>query len=363
MAEGRIKDSELAAIAAAIRSKNGGSTVYKPGDMAQAILDIPTGGSAVIESKSITQNGTYTAPTGVDGYSPITVDVPNSYSQSDEGKVVSNGALVAQGSDTVTQNGIVDTTLIKSLTVNVSGGGSLPSGLHISTSAPTSGDGTDGDTWWKYNNVDAGLKGSSNGYLITNYQLAPAGGMEVTFYVADYNSGGYEMLCGVATNWSGDRGTYYMGFNNRSDLAFNFCLSPSSSNLYHTSGLKKTDCIWAPHTAKIINSTCYIDGVLNHTFSGTPDSTPIGLVHIFNVNGTDSYFANGIVITNCKLWDADGTLARDYTPYNNNGTLTFKDSITGHICSVSGTALIDMPARYHVMTQYSKSVGAWTDFG
>lgn len=90
MAEGRIKDSELSAIAAAIRSKNGESTVYKPAEMAQAILDIPAGGSAVIESKSITQNGTYTAPTGVDGYNPVTVAVqPNLQSK------------------TVTQNGTV----------------------------------------------------------------------------------------------------------------------------------------------------------------------------------------------------------------------------------------------------------------
>jgi hypothetical protein len=50
--------------------------------------------------------------------------VPNSYSAGDEGKVVSNGALVAQSSDTVTTNNTYDTTLINSLTVNVSGGGS-----------------------------------------------------------------------------------------------------------------------------------------------------------------------------------------------------------------------------------------------
>ena len=33
------------------------------------------GGSPVIQSLSVTQNGTYTAPTGVDGYSPVTVTV------------------------------------------------------------------------------------------------------------------------------------------------------------------------------------------------------------------------------------------------------------------------------------------------
>ena len=34
------------------------------------------GGSAVIEPLSVSTNGTYTAPSGVDGYSPITVNVP-----------------------------------------------------------------------------------------------------------------------------------------------------------------------------------------------------------------------------------------------------------------------------------------------
>lgn len=34
-----------------------------------------SGGSAVIEALNVTANGTYTAPTGVDGYSPVTVNV------------------------------------------------------------------------------------------------------------------------------------------------------------------------------------------------------------------------------------------------------------------------------------------------
>jgi len=71
---------------------------------------------------SVTQNGIYTAPTGVFGYSPVTVNVPNSYSASDEGKVVSNGALVSQTSDTKTQNGTYDTTLNNQIVVNVASG-------------------------------------------------------------------------------------------------------------------------------------------------------------------------------------------------------------------------------------------------
>lgn len=78
------------------------------------------GRSAELGTKTITVNGTYDAEDDdLDGYSSVTVNVANSYSAGDEGKVVSNGALVAQGSDTVTANGTVDTTLINSLFVNV----------------------------------------------------------------------------------------------------------------------------------------------------------------------------------------------------------------------------------------------------
>jgi hypothetical protein len=85
---------------------------------AKVVTNVPA--SAVdTGTKNINANGTH----NVVGYASANVNVPNSYSASDEGKVVSNGALVAQTSDTVTQNGVVDTTLINSLTVNVSGGG------------------------------------------------------------------------------------------------------------------------------------------------------------------------------------------------------------------------------------------------
>lgn len=121
MAEGRIKNTELSAIAAAIRSKNGESTVYKPAEMAQAIGDIPAGYPEPTGTINITQNGT----SNVKDYASANVNVPNSYGQSDEGKVVSGGELVAQTARTaeITANGTYDTTTNNSVTVNVSGGG------------------------------------------------------------------------------------------------------------------------------------------------------------------------------------------------------------------------------------------------
>lgn len=78
MANVLVNDLYLGDIADAIRSKLGVQTTYKPSEMANAIGNISGGGSIpVINSLSVTENGTYTAPSGVDGYSPITVNVPS----------------------------------------------------------------------------------------------------------------------------------------------------------------------------------------------------------------------------------------------------------------------------------------------
>lgn len=76
----------------------------------------------VIGTKIITANGQYDASDDdYDGYSEIDVSVPNTYSASDEGKVVSNGALVAQTAHAdvtpTTSDQTIDTTLNNSLKV------------------------------------------------------------------------------------------------------------------------------------------------------------------------------------------------------------------------------------------------------
>jgi hypothetical protein len=66
-----------------------------------------SGGASVIESLSVTENGEYVAPSGVDGYSPVTVNVPS-----------------PTGTISITQNGTVDVAQYASANVNVSGGSS-----------------------------------------------------------------------------------------------------------------------------------------------------------------------------------------------------------------------------------------------
>lgn len=91
------------------------------------------GGEPVLEPLSVTANGDYTPEAGVDGFDEVHVSVPNSYSASDEGKVVNNGALVAQTAraSQLTQNGTYDTTLNDEVTVNVPGSSAVVQPLNV----------------------------------------------------------------------------------------------------------------------------------------------------------------------------------------------------------------------------------------
>ncbi len=71
-------------------------------------------------AKNITANGNNQ---DVKAYEKVNVNVPNTYAAGDDGKVVSNGALVSQSSQTINENGTYDTTLKNEVVVDVQSGG------------------------------------------------------------------------------------------------------------------------------------------------------------------------------------------------------------------------------------------------
>lgn len=87
-------------------------------DILNAVNNLPDAGGGgtvvdpVIQSLEVTENGTYTAPNGVDGYSPVVVDVP-----------IPDGYIVPAGTKEITENGTHDVTQVASVEVNVPTGG------------------------------------------------------------------------------------------------------------------------------------------------------------------------------------------------------------------------------------------------
>ena len=74
--------------------------------------EAPAPSPAIIEQLSVTANGTYTASSGVDGYSPVIVNVPQ--------------GITPSGTISITENDTYDVTQYAEAVVNVSGGGDLP---------------------------------------------------------------------------------------------------------------------------------------------------------------------------------------------------------------------------------------------
>ena len=80
-------------------------------------------GNPVIESLEITENGTYTAPEGVDGYNPVVVAVPAPEIKLQDKTITENGEYTADSGF----DGLGKVTV----EVKGSGGGSLPTGLYL----------------------------------------------------------------------------------------------------------------------------------------------------------------------------------------------------------------------------------------
>lgn len=115
MARYSLEDTTLTNIANAIRSKTGKSEAIKVQAWATEIKSISGSGSGevtpaepIIEPLSVTENGTYTAPVEIDGYSPVTVKVP-----------IPDGYIVPSGTKAIAENGKHTVTSYDEVDVNV----------------------------------------------------------------------------------------------------------------------------------------------------------------------------------------------------------------------------------------------------
>lgn len=116
-------DASLDDLAALVAAITGGEDLDEVlGEQDDLIAQILTalegkaagGGAAdpVIEALTVTENGTYEAPSGTDGYNPVVVSVP-----------VPDGYIVPAGELEITENGTHDVTEYASVNVNVAASG------------------------------------------------------------------------------------------------------------------------------------------------------------------------------------------------------------------------------------------------
>jgi len=111
-----VSKSDMTAVANKIRTKGGTSALLSFPQGYMSAIDAISGGGGVIQPLSVSANGTYSAPSGVDGYSPVNVNVPlpsGTTSLSFE----SNGTYIRDIKDYASVN----------ITVSVSGAGNLGS--------------------------------------------------------------------------------------------------------------------------------------------------------------------------------------------------------------------------------------------
>ena len=91
------------------------------------------GQEAVIQSLSIAANGTYTAPTGVDGYSPVVVNVPERVPVLEDKNISSNGTFSASsgfdGLGTVVVNVPERVPVVESKEITANGTYTPPQGV------------------------------------------------------------------------------------------------------------------------------------------------------------------------------------------------------------------------------------------
>lgn len=209
-----ILESTLTAIADAIRTKLSSEDTYKPSEMADAIGEI---GSATLDTKSITANGTYKAEDDdLDGYSQVTVNVSGGVnnqnktvhpSSSDQSITADSGYT---GLGTVTVKGVTienlsasnivsgvtvkigdadDDDSIASVTGTASGGASFATGTFTPESDVTSYEiETDGN----YDHFVMFTDTKSSGGGVRAFRIGEAdfsGSTPVVFLVSTNNSG------------------------------------------------------------------------------------------------------------------------------------------------------------------------------
>jgi hypothetical protein len=407
MSQGLVERQNLEDIADAIRSKNGSTDTYTPAEMAQAISEIQTADEFVLVQKTVNANGQYNASDdSADGYSGVRVNVPNTYGASDEGKVVSNGnlvaqtskninangthdttannsvvvdvpnsyvaadegkvvsggALVGQTSKNITYNGTYDTTENNEVVVNISGGGGGSGNVISGTKNPSSNIGSDGDIYLKY--LPAYIKNTNTQYINTGYSGNSDSKYVIDFMLGSAQTSQYPTVFGARSEVGAvvnasyfDSGVNYnhdvssIGWGTAQPQAFSFGDNSMMNKITHIE-LESGIC-------KVV-----VDDSEN-TFTFTPTAftgtTPIGIFAML-IQGSIPGFTtimNNMYLFEFKIYE-DDVLIHDFVPIiDSNDTPCLHDIITDEYKYNAGSGTFEYSSGGDIIAAYCKVNGAW----
>lgn len=294
-----------------------------------------SGGSAVIEPLSVTENGTYSAPSGVDGYSPVVV--------------------------------------------NVSGSGGLPSGVSYGSADPDNSSGNDGDLYYQEFTLPASLVSDGNSYINTGYYPNAQSRVECCFKVHTLSTR-YDTIFGCR-NGSNGRFTARYGNSLSGLLDIQRSTAPNSSYSSGSFNFFTNICNLATNQTNLNKQQpldlfivvgmrgasgryiSFFDKLWNNSIatSANTDAFPYPIFLFANNNaGVAGDFAM-ISIRWCKIWNENNVLVRDLIPYDDNGSACMFDKVNNVVYANQGAGsfTIEAEKQHQLKAVWEKKNGVW----
>lgn len=241
--------------------------------MAENLPDAGGGGSVVnpiIEPLEVTKNGTYTAPDGVDGYSPVVVDVP-----------IPDGYIVPSGTKDITENGTHDVKAYEAVSVDVP----IPEGyLKPSGTLEVDENGTHDVT--EYASVEVNV---------------PSGGTDILknitglyfFFWKNQNMGLLPVL--MEMDWSNIKNAQYIFQENTMLTEF---IAPESMRISSVHGMFKycTSVVRVSGLDRAINGV-----VITDLFNGCSSLVDSGTINFAGVSYATNAFAGCVALEEIRI--------------------------------------------------------------
>lgn len=288
-------------------------------DYAEANVQVPGGGSAVVQPLSVTQNGTYNPPSGVDGFAPVTV--------------------------------------------NVSGGGGGGSVIY-GTAIPGASTGADGDIYLQI--VEAAIKNSSGQYINTGYHGNSNSKYYICFMMDTAQTAQYSTPFGARSASGSVINASYVHMSNGSNR--NVTLTAWGSNQYSAFNFGDGSMTGKVVEMSLEAGTLWIsvDGTeYTYTFTATniTDTTPIGIFNLL-INGSLPSFSTGMINTQLYAFDIyeSGALIHSYRPAKDGSDVVcLYDSIDQQYVYHSGGGTLQYIEEGTITKVYLKQNGVWVN--